>query len=98
VAKPIKMEIIDSLRGLVEHMVREIVAHPAEVAVDVVPASYRLVVELRTNEDDVGYVIGQGGHVVTGVRSILAAFGRKHGIHITMDYVTEQEKRLGQVH
>jgi len=73
-------------------MVKEIVDNPDDVEVNIVPASYRLLVELHTNDHDVGQVIGQGGHVIIGIRSILGAFGGKNGIQVSMDYVTEQEK------
>lgn len=91
----IKNETIQRLKELVEHVVREIVDHGDDVEVNIVPASYRLLVELHTNRNDVGQVIGQGGHVVVGIRSILAAFGGKNGCQVTMDYVTEQEKNGG---
>lgn len=92
----IKEETVEKLKGLIGHIVKEIVDHPEDVEVNVVQASLRLLVELNTNPNDVGQVIGQGGHVVTGIRSILAAFGGKNGIQTSMDYVTEQENGGGR--
>lgn len=92
----IKEEIVDDLKELIEHIVEEIVDHPDDVKVNLVPASYRLLVELHTNDDDVGQVIGQGGHVVIGIRSILSAFGGKNRIQTSMDYVTERKKSGGR--
>ena len=89
-------ETVEKLRSLIDHIVREVVDNDGDVEVNIVPASYRLLVELHTNENDVGQVIGQGGHVVVGIRSILAAFGGKNGLQVTMDYVTEQEKNGGR--
>ena len=92
----IKEEIVEKLKGLIGHIVREIVDHPDDVEVNIVPATHRLLVELNTNANDVGQVIGQGGHVVIGIRSILTAFGGKNGIQTSMDYVTEQAKGGGR--
>ena len=83
-------ETVESLRGLVSHIVEEIVDHPDEVEVNVIAATHRLLVELTTNEGDVGQVIGQGGYVVTGLRSIISAFGGRHRIQTAFDFVTEQ--------
>ncbi len=88
----ITREIIDSLKDVLIGMVSSIVDHPEKVEVNVVPASYRLLAELHTDGNDVGQVIGKSGHVVESIRSILAAYGGKHGIKIDLDYVTEQEK------
>ncbi len=85
-------EVIEGLRELVHGLVAPIVDHPDAVEINVVPASYRLLAELHTNNGDVGQVIGKNGHVVESIRNIIAAFGGKHGIRVDLDYVTEQEK------
>jgi predicted RNA-binding protein YlqC (UPF0109 family) len=89
-------ETIEKLKDLVGHIVREIVDHPEDVTVDVAQFSVRMVIELHTNDRDVGQVIGQGGHVVMGLRSIVAAFGGKNGCQVTLDYVTDYEKGGGR--
>ena len=88
----INREVIDSLKDVLTGMVTSIVDNPDKVEVNVVPASYRLLAELHTAGQDVGQVIGKNGHVVDSIRSILSAYGGKHGIKIDLDYVTEQEK------
>ena len=88
----ISRETIDSLRDMLTGMVQGIVDNPDAVEVNVVPASYRLLAELHTKESDVGQVIGKSGHVVDSIRSLLSAYGGKHGIKIDLDFVTEQEK------
>ena len=83
---------MDSLKEMLVGIVSGIVDNPESVDVNIVPASYRLLAELHTHKDDVGQVIGKSGHVVESIRSILSAYGGKHGIKVDLDYVTEQEK------
>ena len=89
--KAISQETLDDLRDLLEGIVSGIVDDPDSVEVVVVPASYRVLVELHTNAADVGQVIGRRGSVVESIRCLLSAFGGKHRIRVDLDYVTEQK-------
>ena len=88
----ISKETVESLRQMLIGIVQGVVDHPEDVHVNIVPASYRLLAELHTNVSDVGQVIGKSGHVVDSIRSIISAYGGKHGIKVDLDFVTEQEK------
>lgn len=90
-SKSISQETLDGLRDLLAAVVKGIVDDPESVEVVVVPASYRVLVELHTNAADVGQVIGRQGSVVESIRCLLSAFGGKHRIRIDLDYVTEQK-------
>jgi predicted RNA-binding protein YlqC (UPF0109 family) len=85
-------ETVEALRILITTVVAAIVDHSDDVEVNIVPASYRLLAELHTADTDVGQVIGKNGHVAESIRSILGAFGGKHGLRVDLDYVTEQDK------
>jgi predicted RNA-binding protein YlqC (UPF0109 family) len=90
--RSITQETLDGLRELVGGIVKGIVDNPDSVEVAVVPASYRVLVELHTAPTDVGQVIGRQGSVVEAIRCLLSAFGGKHRIRIDLDYVTEHRK------
>jgi predicted RNA-binding protein YlqC (UPF0109 family) len=90
-SKSISQETLDGLRDLLSSVVKSIVDDPESVEVVVVPASYRVLVELHTNADDVGQVIGRQGSVVESIRCLLSAYGGKHRIRIDLDYATEQK-------
>lgn len=87
--KSITQDTLDGLRGLVTAMVKSIVDNPDAVEVVVVPASYRVLVELHTAASDVGQVIGRQGSVVDSIRCLLSAYGGKHRIRIDLEYVTD---------
>jgi predicted RNA-binding protein YlqC (UPF0109 family) len=84
--------VVDDLKNLLGGLVQSIVDDPSKVHVNVIPASYRLLAELHTDPEDVGQVIGRRGSVVGSIRSILTAYGGKHGIKVDLSYVTEREK------
>jgi predicted RNA-binding protein YlqC (UPF0109 family) len=90
--RKVSRETIESLRSMLVGIVQGVVDHPEDVEVNIVPASYRLLAELHTNVRDVGQVIGKSGHVVDSIRSIMSAYGGKHGVKVDLDFVTEQEK------
>jgi predicted RNA-binding protein YlqC (UPF0109 family) len=90
--KSISQDTLDGIRALLAPAVQSIVDHPEAVEVVVVPASYRVLVELHTSPDDIGQVIGRQGSVVDSIRCLLSAYGGKHRIRIDLDYVTEQRR------
>jgi hypothetical protein len=90
----IPQAVIDELRGFVEAAVKLVVNHQEAVRVDVVPCANRLIAELHTHPDDVGQVVGRNAHLISSLRSFVAAFQGKAGVHMDLDYVTESENRV----
>jgi uncharacterized protein len=91
--KQITREHMDTLRDLTVSAVRAVVDHAEEVEVNIIPSSYRLIVELHTAPADVGQVIGKEGRVVSAIRTLLAAHGGKQGLKVDMDFITERSAR-----
>ena len=90
-SKNISQDTLDGIQVLLKSVVCGIVDNPDSVEVSVVPASYRVLVELHTDASDVGQVIGRQGGVIGSIRGILSAYGGKHRIRVDLDYVTEQK-------
>lgn len=76
--------------------IREIVDHPEEVVIRVIPAAYNAVVQLETHPADVGVVVGREGHVISSVRSLLSAYAGKNRIKLTLEYRTEQDRNVAR--
>jgi predicted RNA-binding protein YlqC (UPF0109 family) len=89
----IPQRVIDELRGLIEVVVRTIVNHPECVVVDMKPCAHRLIAELHTHPDDVGQVVGRNAYLISSLRSFVAAFQGKVGVHMDLDYITESENK-----
>jgi len=84
-------EIIERLKEMVLLIVRNLVNKPELVEVNVRPGAYRVLLELYTDADDVGQMIGRRGHIAVSLRSIIAAYAGKHRISVDFDYVTEED-------
>jgi predicted RNA-binding protein YlqC (UPF0109 family) len=56
-----------------EHLVRGIVAHPADVGVRSKPLRRGLLLEVRVHPDDLGRVIGRSGRTATALRTVVKA-------------------------
>lgn len=76
--------------------VREIVDYPDEVIVRVLPAEYNAIVQLETHQADVGVVVGREGHVISSLRSLLAAYAGKNRIKLTLEFKTEQDRNVAR--
>lgn len=76
--------------------VREIVDHPEDVHVRVIPAGYNAVVQLETHPDDVGVVVGKEGHVISSWRSLLSALAGKNRIKLVLEFKTEQDRNAAR--
>lgn len=58
-----------------EHLVRGIVAHPDEVAVELVTNRRGRTLEVRVHPDDLGKVIGRSGRTATSLRTVVSGIG-----------------------
>ena len=79
-------DAVMAIMGIVEHLVD----HPESVEVNLRPGACRLGVELYTDPDDVGQVVGRNGYLGTSLRAFIAAVAGKHKVKIDLDYVTEE--------
>jgi hypothetical protein len=65
------------LEDALDHLVRGIVDHPDDVAVDLRQRRQGQVLEVRVNQDDLGKVIGRAGRTAKALRSVISAIGGK---------------------
>jgi predicted RNA-binding protein YlqC (UPF0109 family) len=65
------------LEEALEHLVRGIVDHPDDVAVDLVDNRRGRRLEVRVHPDDLGRVIGRGGRTATALRRVIQGIGGK---------------------
>lgn len=91
----VSSDVIDAIREVVM-ICRHFVNNPEEVMVDIETRGYSVLVDLRTNPNDVGQVIGRNAHLMSSLRSFLAAISGKNGVTIILDYVTEEDNQRGQ--
>ena len=63
------------LEEALEHLVKGIVDHPADVQVDLVTNRRGKILEVRVHPDDLGKVIGRGGRTAKALRTVMAGVG-----------------------
>jgi predicted RNA-binding protein YlqC (UPF0109 family) len=91
VVEKIDKLMVDKVGEFLSFMVKQLVDHSDNVQVDVIPATYKVMVELHTNPEDVGQVVGRKGVVIGSIRNLMYAFAGKHGMQIDLQYITEQQ-------
>ncbi len=69
------------MKALVEHLVRGIVKHPADVKVNAVEGEASLLLELSVHADDVAAVNGADGETLQALRTVISSTsGRRKAI------------------
>ena len=59
------------MEKLVEYIVKSIVDHPDEVKVTSKNDKNAVIIDVKTNEDDIGKVIGKNGRIISSIRTIV---------------------------
>jgi predicted RNA-binding protein YlqC (UPF0109 family) len=79
------------MQAFLEYVVKGLVNHPEEVAVNPVEKNGMTIYELRMNQADVGKVIGRQGMTINAIRSLLLAGSAKKGLRCSLEIVEEKE-------
>jgi predicted RNA-binding protein YlqC (UPF0109 family) len=66
---------VSFLAEALEHLVRGIVDHPDDVAVNLVTNRRGRTLEVHVHPDDLGKVIGRGGRTATALRTVMTGVG-----------------------
>lgn len=59
------------MEKLVEYIVKSLVDHPDEVKVASKNDKNAVIIDVKTNEDDIGKVIGKNGRIISSIRTIV---------------------------
>jgi predicted RNA-binding protein YlqC (UPF0109 family) len=75
----------DLVVDTVTTIARALVAHPDEVRVESVPSDRGPRYRLTVHPEDLGRVIGRGGHIASAIRQLARAAAARAGIHIVLE-------------
>ena len=78
------------LETALEHLIKGIVEHPDDVAVDRRAGRRGTTLEVRVHPEDTGKVIGRNGRTVKALRTVINAVG---GRGIRVDILDADERR-----
>ncbi len=76
------MEYAD--QAFVEFVVKAIVAHPEDVSTERVVDEMGVLITLKINPADMGYVIGRQGQTARAIRTLLRIVGAKHNARVNL--------------
>ncbi len=79
----------DTIRELIEFIVRALVDRPEKVSVREVKGLKVTVLELRVAKEDMGRVIGKNGRTAMAIRTLLHATGTKAGRVYNLEIVED---------
>lgn len=71
-------------KDFVAYVVKAIVDHPEDVVVDRAVDEMGVLITLRVNPDDMGYVIGKAGATAKAVRTLLRIVGARHNARVNL--------------
>lgn len=72
-----------SLRPVLEHLVKGIVEHPDDVRVRMIDSRRGQQLEVRVHPDDLGTVIGRGGRTAKALRQVITSVGGR-GVRVNI--------------
>lgn len=75
----------------VEYIIKSLVSHPDDVAVDRIIDEKGVLLTLTVNPDDLGRVIGRRGSTAQSIRTLLRALGTKNEAHYNLKIVNNDQ-------
>jgi hypothetical protein len=81
------------MKDLVIEIVKNLVDNPDEVDARAVEGEQTTVIEIETNPDDIGKVIGKRGRTIKSIRTIVNAAAVRQGKRITVEIVEPEENQ-----
>lgn len=76
----------------IEYIVKSLVGHPDDVAVDRVIDEKGVLLTLTVNPEDLGRVIGKRGVTAQSLRTLLRALGTKYDAHYNLKIINNDDQ------
>ncbi|NIM03187.1 KH domain-containing protein [bacterium] len=75
------------MKELVIHIVKQLVDNPEKVKVKEIKGEQNIILELSTDKEDIGKVIGKQGRTIKALRTLLNAASVKTGHRVTLEVI-----------
>ena len=72
------------MKDLIELIIKKLVEHPEDVQVRAIEGDEGLTIEVQTNPEDMGRVIGKSGKTAQAIRTLLNASAAKAGMRVVL--------------
>ena len=84
------------MKEFLEYVVLHLVRHPELARFYDVSDETAMRFRLELESEDVGLVVGRGGHTISAIRNLLAAAAAKKGLHAYVEVVERTESETAQ--
>lgn len=80
----------------VEYIVKAIVGHPDEVTTERTVDEMGVLITLKVNQEDMGYVIGRQGQTARSIRTLLKIVGAREKARVNLKIYEPEGARAGR--
>lgn len=80
-------ELEEEIRQFVESAVEPLIEDSESIKVTIAQESPELLIEIESNPEDAGRIIGRQGRIIKSIRTIARAAGSREGIRVDVELV-----------
>ena len=85
----------DQDKDFLEYIVKSVVGHPEDVQVDRKIDEMGVLLSLKINPEDMGYIIGRKGQTAQAIRTLLKIVGAKNNARVNLKIIEPEGSQRG---
>lgn len=78
------------MKGFLDYVIRALIAHPEDYLVHEIDGGRSVFYRVEMHREDVGRVIGKGGHTIAAIRNILNAVAERDDRKVQIEIIGAQ--------
>lgn len=78
------------MKNFLDYVIRALIAYPDEFILQEIDGGRTVFYRVEMHRDDVGKVIGKGGHTIAAIRNILSAVAERDGRKVQLEMIGTQ--------
>ena len=78
------------MKGFLDYVIRALIAHPEDFLLHEIDGGRSIFFRVEMHRDDVGKVIGKGGHTIAAIRNIMNAVAERDGLKVQIEIIGAQ--------
>ena len=78
------------MKGFLDYVIRALISHPEDFLLHEIDGGRSVFFRVEMHRDDVGKVIGKGGHTIAALRNILGSVAEKDDRRVQIEIIGAQ--------
>ncbi len=78
------------MKGFLDYVIRALIAHPDDFLLHEIDGGRTIFYRVEMHRDDVGKVIGKGGHTIAAIRNLLNTVADRDGRKVQLEIIGAQ--------